>query len=267
MALALCLTVLAGAVRADPAPGFDRLWTALGLSRLIATMQEEGLAQTEDLGFAYLPNPPGAAWQNLAERIYDLSRMDEAMRAGFAHALGPAPLDDLSAFFESDTGARIVELELAARRAFLDPATEQAARNALTGPDADSARLGLIDDYIAANDLVEFNVMGALNSDLQFYRGLAEGGAIQMGEDEMLAEVGAQAEMTRVDTLEWLRSFLHFAYRPLPDEALRAYTDLSRTPQGQRLNRALFAGFATVYDDIHYALGLAIASQMDVQDL
>lgn len=267
LALLAAIALLALPLRADVPRGFDRLWDALGLSPLVEVMQEEGLAQTDALGFDYLPYPPGAGWAALARRIYDRDKMDQAMRMAFGDALGEGPLDTLIGFFESPQGHRIVELELEARQEFLDPAVEERAREALTAPGADDARLALIDEYIAVNDLVEYNVMGALNSNFSFYQGLADGGGLEMGEDEMLAHVWSQEETTRIDTRDWLRAYLHHAYEGLSDEELRAYIELSGSPEGQRLNRALFRGFERMYDDIYFALGLAVADQMDTQDL
>jgi len=266
-ALLAAVLALSASLRAEAPRGFDRLWDALALSPMVEVMQAEGLSQTEALGFDYLPYPPGEGWKTLTRRIYDREKMDQAMRIALGAALGEGSLDELIDFFESPEGARIVEMELEARKEFLDPAVEEKAREALTAPGAEDGRLALIDEYIAVNDLVEFNVMGALNSNFSFFRGLSEGGGIKMGEDEMLAHVWSQEESTRIDTREWLRAYLHHAYQGLSDDELRAYIELSGSPEGQRLNRALFQGFERMYDDIYYALGLAVADQMDTQDL
>lgn len=266
-AVTAMLVLSALPLRADPAEGFDRLWDALGLTPLIAIMQQEGQAQSEALGFEYLPYPPGEGWRALTGRIYDADKMDRAMRQSLAQALGPEPVDALVEFFESAAGARIVALELDARRDFLDPAVEEAARKDLTSPDTEDARLALIDEYVAVNDLVEFNVTGALNSNFSFFQGLAQGDGVQLSEDEMLAEVWTQEDSTRVDTRDWLRAYLHHAYTDLTDSELQDYIAFSASEPGQRLNRALFAGFAQMYDDIYFALGLAVADQMDAQDL
>jgi len=88
-----------------------------------------------------------------------------------------------------------------------------------------------------------------------------------MSERDILAEVWSSEEETRVDTREWVYAFLLMAYRPLEDGVVEEYTDLSRTAPGRALNRALFAGFNTMYDDISYALGMAVAREMQVQEL
>jgi hypothetical protein len=57
------------------------------------------------------------------------------------------------------------------------------------------------------------------------------------------------------------------AYGPLSSEVLGDYIDLSQTEAGKAMNRALFEGFDIMYEDISYALGLAVARQMQGQDL
>ena len=81
----------------------------------------------------------------------------------------------------------------------------------------------MIDD----SDLIEFNVMGTLNSSLMFYRGLSDGGAYEATEDEIFADVWSQEEATRDSSAEWLGAFLMVAYEPLdPRTDGRLYRDL-----------------------------------------
>ena len=119
----------------------------------------------------------------------------------------------------------------------------------------------------SGNDLIEANVAGALNASYRFYAGLVEGGAIEMTESEILADVWSQEEETRTDTTEWLYGFLLMAYQPLDADQMDAYVALSASPEGRALNRALFDAFNKMYDDISYGLGLAVAQQMRGQDL
>ena len=76
-------------------------------------------------------------------------------------------------------------------------------------------RLDLLDRFAEANDLIEENVSGALNSNLAFYRGMSEGGAFtgaEMTEEEMLSEVWSQEDDIRAETAGWLYPFLMLAY-------------------------------------------------------
>jgi hypothetical protein len=61
--------------------------------------------------------------------------------------------------------------------------------------------------------------------------------------------------------------YLAMAYQPLSDADLEAYIAFSRTPEGQVLNRALFAAFDALFNALSRDLGLAAARLMAGQDL
>lgn len=266
--LALAIALVALVARADVADDRAALNEALGVPELLEIMRDEGNAFGREIAGEFLPDGGGAGWDGVVARIYDGAKMRASVEAGLAEALPEEHLAPLLAFFGSEPGKRIVAREIEARRAFLDPAVEEAARDAVRNvADAQEARLALIREYVEANDLVEFNVAGGLNSNLRFYRGLNDGGAYEMSEDEMLAEVWGQEAETRADTEEWLMAYLMMAYAPLPDSDIEAYVALSETPAGQALNRALFAGFDGMYGDLSYALGLALSDRMRGEDL
>ncbi len=252
----------------------EALNRALGLEPLLEIMQAEGERFGAGLGENFLPGGGGPAWQGVVTRIYDPDRMGQAVERGLQAELEAGHLPKLLGFFRSPRGERIVAHEIAARRAFLDPELEDAAKAAYRAPQDGEGngqdggrRLELIRAYVEANDLIEFNVAGALNSNLRFYQGMVEGGGLDMTEAEMVDEVWAQEEETRADTEEWMMSYLFLAYSDLSDADVSAYAEFSETPAGQALNRALFAGFDRMYGDISYALGLALAAQMKAEDL
>ncbi|HKK96839.1 MAG TPA: hypothetical protein VJ928_01570, partial [Marivita sp.] len=181
---------------------------------------------------------------------------------------GDADFAPLLEFFTSETGQQIVSLELSARTAMRDEEIEDAARAAFRDLEGtESETLATISDFVETNDLVEANLVGSLNANFMFYLGLVDGGGLEMTEQDILTEVWSSEEETRADTREWVYAFLLMAYRPLEDGVVEDYTELSRTDPGRALNRALFAGFNKMYDDISYALGLAVARQMQVQEL
>ena len=207
-------------------------------------------------------------WASQVDRIYDIHRMSETTRAGLANALQGSYLDATLAFFQTPAGERIVALENAARGAMGDDDIEEIARQNYRDLAQDGGhRLDLIRAFVTANDLLERNVSGALTSNYQFFRGLSDGNAFDMSEDEMIAEVWAQEEEIRADTEEWLMGYLLMAYQPLSDEELEAYIAFSRTNAGQALNRGLFDGFNAMYTDISYALGWAVALELAASEL
>lgn len=246
----------------------DDLLDALGVPQIVDIMREEGLVYGDTLAQDMIPGGSSNGWTATVARIYDQDRMLATVRDVFASEFGDADTTDLLAFFASDTGQQIVSLELSARTAMREQEIEDAARAAyrdLQG--GDSEPLAAITEFVDTNDLVEANLVGALNANYMFYLGLVDGGALEMSEGDILTEVWSSEEETRAETREWVFAFLLMAYRPLADGVVEDYTALSRTDAGRTLNRALFAGFNRMYDDISYALGLAVARQMQVQEL
>ena len=266
-ALMLCL-VAALPLHADPAKeGIDDLLDALQIDSMLEIMRVEGLAYGADLGDDMFQGGDNARWQTLLSQIYDVPKMHIVMRNHFAHLLDGTDIGPLVDFFSSETGTRIVQLELSARRAMIDDEVEDTARQAFLAADLDAPRMQQLTRFIEVNDLLEANVAGALNASFQFYRGLVDGGGLAMTEGDILADVWGQEEETRDDTREWLYAFLMLAYEPLTDAELDQYIEISATPEGRLLNRALFAGFNAMYDEVSYALGLAAAEQMQTQEL
>lgn len=264
----LFLILSTGAALAQAASAPDRLLSALGLPQIIEIMRAEGLASSEDLARDMISGGGLEQWRSDVDRIYDPDVMSRTVRQGFAEAIGDTDLAPLIAFFDSEEGQRVIALEISAREAMTDAGVEEAAREAaraLYG--TDDPRFALVTDFIEANDLIEANVAGALNSNFAFYKGLADGGAFEMSEADMLADVWQGEQDTREDTTEWLYAFLLMAYGPLGDDDLQRYVDLSATPAGQSMNRALFAGFNAMFDQISYALGLSAARAMQSEEL
>lgn len=263
-------TGTAGAT-ASGAEAVQDLSAALRIGDVLAVMRDEGLDYGKSLEADMFPGAGGAAWAAKVAAVYDADRMARTFTTAFAEALrdNPATAKAATAFFAAPLGQRIISLEIEARRALLEEAAEDAATLAWAELEAeDDPRAALIRRFAEVNDLVESNVTGALNANLAFYRGLAGAGAFgDMPQEDMLAEVWAQEESVRAETEDWLYPYLALAYRPLSDEDLTAYTDFSATPEGQRLNRALFSAFAALFDGISEQLGQAAAIQLQGQDI
>ena len=242
------------------------------IGEIIEVLREEGIEYGKTLEIDMFPGAGGPAWAAEVDRIYDAVRMQEAFQSGLARELARAP-DGITAmqdFFGSDLGQKVLRLEIEARRALLDDPAEEAAKLAwedMSG--SDSGRVALLERFAAANDLVESNVMGALNANLSFYQGMAEGGAFgdEMTEDQMLADVWGQEAEVREQVADWLFPYLALAYAPLTDDELEAYITYSESPAGQQLNAALFAAFDGVFTPVSKALGLAVARELQGQDI
>ncbi|WP_192931181.1 DUF2059 domain-containing protein [Gemmobacter serpentinus] len=252
--------------------GVAQLAQTMMLSGVVDVMQAEGKAYGQQLRDEMFLGRNGAEWEGIVGAIYDPARLLADLERGLETELAGKPevIRAAQAFFGSPTGQKILSLELEARRALLDKAAEEAAKAAAGDLFAkDGPRIEALRRFAATNDLIEMNVMGGLNANLAFYRGLADGGLFdgQMSESDMLSEVWAQEDQVRNDTEEWLWTYLVLAYQPLSDEELQSYQKFSESAEGKQLNAALFAGFDAGFMRISRDLGRAAARMVQGEDI
>ena len=262
--------VRAEAAIADPAVA--ALAEALRIAELMRILAAEGRAYGGDLQRELFPDGGGPRWDAAVARIHDPAAMEAAFLSHLADgfAARPGMAEAARAFFAADPGARLVGLELAAREALLDKDAKEAAELAHEDMKAaDDPRLALIARFVAANDLIESNVVGGLNSNLAFYRGMIDGGIDDPALDEgaMMADLWGQEDQVRADTEAWLYPYLALAYAPASDADLEAYIAFSLLPEGRALNTVLFAAFDALFVRLSYDLGLAAAMFLQGQDL
>jgi hypothetical protein len=268
---------LAGAVaaatlpaRAEVAPEVEALLDAMDMRGLLEVMHLEGQDYGTMLEDELFPGRGGAAWSAIVSQTYDPNVMYDRFAGRFSDELEGEDVAQMTEFFASDIGQRIVAYEITAREALLEEGIEEAAQETLRLREAEGdPRLALVREFVEANDLVESNVMGAMNANYAFYIGLMDGNAFprQMSEQDILTDVWSQENEIRADTEEWVHSYLLMAYQPLSDQDLQTYIDMARTNEGRALNRALFAAFDEVFTDISATLGLASARLIAGQDL
>lgn len=237
---------------------------ALQLDALFAIMRDEGIASAQTLQEDMFPGG-GSQWAGKVEAIYDLPTLRNGFEAALQVELAddPESLAQILAFFTSDLGQRVVGLEVEARRAFLDTAAEEAARVAADDRfAARDPRVGLLERFIEAGDLIEMNVAGSLSGNLAFMTGMADAGLSETGgqgqtvpSDQLMTDVWAQEDQIRDDTTSWLYAYLGLAYAPLTEAELQEYIDFMESPAGKRLNAALFTAFDVVFRKVSYDLG------------
>ena len=256
--LLVCLIALPQIAAAASQSELDRLYQALRGPDLMEILSEEGRVQSDELQADMFPGRSNGSWSAVSAMIYDTDAMRTTFRTRFDAELVEADVTPVLNFLESETGARIVQLEVDARRALMDESIEEAARAAFEDLEKDDPdRLAQLEAFVETNNLIDLNVSGALNSNLSFYGGLADGGGFDLPEEEILADVWASADDIRADTIEWMFGYLTMAYAPVDDQALDAYIAMSEAPSGKALNRALFAAFDDLFQEISYDLGKA----------
>lgn len=268
---ALVSVFLALPLRAEPVAPVDHLIEALALNDILKIMHEEGLDYGQELRDELFAGRGGDAWPQTVASIYDETRMQTIMRDGLAKGLSAQEMAPIIGFFTSDIGQRIVKLEVSARRAMLDEGVEEASLQALYAlrEDAGDDRLDLLYTFVTINDLLDSNVVGALNANYEFYLGLVDGGAFpfEITQEQILSDVWAQEPDIRSETEDWLYSYLLLAYDPLKEGDMDAYIAFSETPGGQALNRALFEAFDDLFRVVSRELGLGAAQLISGEDI
>jgi len=264
----LVMTVLP--LRAADIEQISELSKALGLAEIIEIMREEGVGYGDELAKDMFPDRVSPEWTAIVEQIYDGEWMSETITLGLSDALANTDVTPLTSFFSNDLGKQIVALEISARRALMDSSVEEGSKEKLAIlVESDDPRIELVGRYVDANDLLENNIVGTMNSNFAFYTALAESGAFDdnLTEQQILKDVWNQEPEIRADTEEWLFSYLVMAYQPLGDSDLEGYIALSKTPQGQDLNNALFSAFDQMFTEMSRSLGRSVAMFMAGEDL
>jgi hypothetical protein len=244
----------------------------LQLDALFDVLREEGLAYGDTIEADMLAGGGGPGWKPAVSAIYDVPTLRARFDAAFATALSsdPQALEEITAFFATDLGQRILGLEIDARRAFLDVAQEEAARVAVdTAAAGRDPKVALIARMIMAGDLIEMNVAAGLTGNLAFMTGMNETGSYgpALPPDALMAEVWAQEEQVRADTTSWMQAYLGLAYSPLTEAELETYVAFWETPAGGHLNAALFTAFDAVFPGVFHDLGRATGLAMVGSDI
>ncbi len=255
-----------------PRLSIAELGQVLQFDSMFEVLKDEGIARANELADQMLPQGRGPGWDHAVAAIYDL----RLIRAEFNHILrselskDPQAAAEIQAFFASDLGQHVLTLEIAARRAFLDVAQEEAARVAADTPEtARDPKWRKIQRLIDAGDLVEMNVAGGLSGSLAFMQELQDTGAygLALPVDKLSTDVWGQEAKLRADTSAWLKAYFGLAYAPLTETELETYVTFMESPAGQRYSSALFLALDTSFRRISRDLGRAIAEASQSNDI
>ncbi|MBR3370927.1 MAG: hypothetical protein IKG52_09875 [Rhodobacteraceae bacterium] len=210
------------------------------------------------------------------DEIYHPARMLADFVDALDKALEPHPQTRVDAirFATTDLGQRVLRLEISAREALLQDEVDELARLALLEArmgqqDAKGAdRLGMVQDRIDVNDLIEFNVTLGMNTSFAYYRGmLSESATVGLNAEDLLSLVQAQEPDIRRDVADWIESYFLMAYQPLSDAELQDYIDYSASPHGVAFNRAMFQAFDDVFVDLSQRVGRALGKILNSDSL
>lgn len=208
MAGLLVIALGRGAKADGGAKDVDALMDALRMDEIVEVLAKEGRAMIDQLERDD-DGIPREAWVRMLADLYRADVMLDAFRVEMGVALEGADVAPMVAFFRGEFGQTIAQLELDARIAMGDEAMEDVAAQAWAELAPQSARAKLIDDYVNANDLVEMNVVGAMNADYAYMVGLGQSGdaAPMMSDEDILREIWSYEPEVRADVSEWVYGY------------------------------------------------------------
>ena len=182
---------------AQAARGSDAILEAMQTEALLKVLQDEAVKAGADLADSMMPGRPVEGWTQTVARINAPSRTGPLLSRRFAEALEGRHAGAILDYLTTPLGRRIVGLELSAREALRDPSVQDAvlADYAEMRREGDP-RADQIDAFIKANDLIDANVVGALNANAAFLKGMgaaaAGDAADRLSEADILTQVWQQ---------------------------------------------------------------------------
>ena len=259
-------------VEAQAPRGSDAILDALQTETLLEVLQDEAVEAGTVLAGEMMPGRAAEGWAQTVERINAPARTGPILKARFAGALEGRHAGAILEYLSAPLGQRIVGLELSAREALRDPEVQQAVLVRYGDMEqAGDPRVDQIEAFIKVNDLIDANVVGALNANAAFLKGMgaaaAGGQASGLSEGDILTQVWQQEPELRAETEDWVRAFVALAYQPLSEAEMADYVAFCATPAGQAMNKALFEAFEALFVTTSYQTGEALGRWISSEDL
>jgi hypothetical protein len=268
----ICVLLFPTAAAAQVGRGSDAILTALQTESLLRILQDEAVDAGSQIAETMMPGRAAQGWADTVGRINSPDRTGPILSDRFAESLEGRYSAMILHYLEAPLGQQIVGLELDARKALRDPETQQAVLvHYADMRAARDPRIDLLEDFIRVNNLIDGNVVGALNANAAFLKGLSAGaggaGGVPASEAEILTQVWQQEPQLRAETEDWVRAYVVLAYQPLSDAEMADYVDFCRSPAGQAMNTALFDAFDALFVSTSFETGEALGRWMNSEDL
>lgn len=238
------------------ATALDEVFTQFGAA-IAASPQEQGVPFDAMLS---------SVWVEAAGEVFDAKSMHGALASALEGKFSPEEENVLAAFFRSDFGRRITELERAVQ--LLGPEAQLTARAeglSLVEAIADGSRRDQQFDEIMT--LVSADIASAMVG--QSVRGMLIGMSLaqQRGDlevpweeiDQHLAQIlpGIEADVAATQ-----RAMMAYAYRDLPEADLDLYLAFLRTSAAQRFYALASYSIGRIVTDSMTTFGETLASKM-----
>lgn len=255
--LVLSLTLIVQALSARAEHAVDRLVDAMGVPALIQSFAQDGIDGTKDLDEAFLAGQGGDVFYETARKLYAPDRLESELRLSLAEQIDRKTAERALLFFESELGRKIVDLEVQARQAMVDPSLKATAIGA-----AETARNQVL-RLLHVRDLIDRNVEIAVAAQNAFYKGFA---AISE-EQDAAPDIESQRPLIKEETSAWVTGYYVLVASALSDQDLDRYITFWETDVGVALDTAMNEAFEASYMTLSFGLGQAIGRLLPQNEL
>ena len=270
----VCALLLSAGPPAQAEEAIDptALSDAYRLEALFEAIAHEGRDTADAIGADILEGQGGAVWARAIDDIYDPARLHERFLGllvrdlvGREHAYAAA-----MAFARSPAGARVIDAEVDTRAELRVPSAEREMQARLDqARAADSPDLAFVRERIRVNNLIEQNVSLGLNGSLAYFRGFMSAAPSGMGlnGEHMQADVWAQEDDIRQETVDWLEGYFLLSYATLNGAERAELMAHAASTEGDAFNTAMFRAYEVTFTEVSQALGVAVGRVLQMRDL
>ncbi|MCP5037933.1 MAG: DUF2059 domain-containing protein [Rhodobacteraceae bacterium] len=238
-----------------------------GFDVAIESLQQGAMAGPGLAGDA--PNDFGSEWVRLAEEVFAPDEMIERTLDMMEAVMPEDLVDHGAAFYASDLGQHLVEIENEAHMT-PDEVKYGAAEDIVTAlVEEDSPRLDLYRDMGDAIGGVDQSVRSVIEIQLRYFLAAMAAGSIdfEMSEEDLRGMLEEQAEEIRQNVQVYAVLGSAYAYRDLSDEDLVLYVEALENPKMQAVYEVLNAIQFEVMAERYERLAAALADLAPQQDI
>jgi hypothetical protein len=255
----------ASATRAAPAMTDEELMRVTALDEVFTEFGASIEQSPTQQGIPF-PGSMAAAWTAAAREVFDAARMHRSLAEALAGKFSPADYEAFGAFFLSDFGTAVTEIE---RAVTTMPADRQmAARDAgiaLSNEAAGTRRAAQIEEMLA---LVGAEITRAMVR--QSVRGMLIGmsmtdqqGDIEVPWEEIDAQLSLIMPGIEADVALTQQAMMYFAYRDLSDADVETYLEFLRTEPAKKFYAVAAFAIGEIVAERMETFGEALARKLD----
>ncbi|MCP4318242.1 MAG: DUF2059 domain-containing protein [Hyphomicrobiales bacterium] len=209
------------------------------------------------------------AIQEAVRKIFDPDLLFAEFEIAFTDTLSEKQMNEFAAFYRSDTGQRILKVEIAASNTEVKTYIKNNLVQILTDLEDNQRRKELFQEMDEATHATEMGTSLAMNLGLSLVAGMAAANN-QTGPDILSiarAQIEAAREMISGKVQRSVLARLAYIYRDTSEDDLRTYIEFLRTGTARAVNETAIAATEIALEERGYLLGVEFGRLISQREL